>query len=65
MIETLDLVIRVDSAVAHLAETVGKRTWVLWPFIPDWRWQLDREDSLLGIRQLEFFANVSLVIGKK
>ncbi|AIF52434.1 tetratricopeptide repeat protein [Pelosinus sp. UFO1] len=45
LIETLDLVITVDSAVAHLAGTMGKKTWLLLPFDPDWRWQLDREDS--------------------
>ncbi|WP_378954438.1 tetratricopeptide repeat protein [Pelosinus sp. sgz500959] len=45
LIETLDLVITVDSAVAHLAGTMGKKTWVLLPFDPDWRWQLNREDS--------------------
>lgn len=45
LIKNLDLVITVDSAVAHLAGTMGKKTWVLLPFDPDWRWQLDREDS--------------------
>lgn len=45
LIANLDLVITVDSAVAHLAGAMGKTTWVLVPFAPDWRWQLDREDS--------------------
>lgn len=45
LVETLDLVITVDTAMAHLAGTMGKRTWILLPFDPDWRWQLDREDS--------------------
>lgn len=45
LIENLDLVITVDTAVAHLAGTMGKKTWVLIPFDPDWRWQLEREDS--------------------
>ncbi|MBU2699889.1 tetratricopeptide (TPR) repeat protein [Sporomusaceae bacterium BoRhaA] len=44
-IKNLDLVISVDSAVAHLAGAMGKRTWTLLPFDCDWRWQLDREDS--------------------
>lgn len=45
LIENLDLVITVDSAVAHLAGALGKETWLLVPFAPDWRWQLAREDS--------------------
>jgi len=44
-IENLDLIITVDSAVAHLAGAMGKETWLLVPFAPDWRWQLDRKDS--------------------
>lgn len=45
VIRNLDLVITVDSAVAHLAGAMGKPTWLLLPFNPDWRWQLKREDS--------------------
>jgi len=41
----LDLLITVDTLVAHLAGSIGRPTWVLLPFAPDWRWQLDREDS--------------------
>ncbi|MEN6566328.1 MAG: tetratricopeptide repeat-containing glycosyltransferase family protein [Veillonellales bacterium] len=45
LIANLDLVITVDSAVAHLSGAMGKKTWLLVPFAPDWRWQLEREDS--------------------
>lgn len=45
LISHLDLIITVDSAVAHLAGAMGKSTWLLLPFAPDWRWQIDREDS--------------------
>ena len=41
----LDLVIAVDTSVAHLAGALAKPLWVLLPFIPDWRWLLDRDDS--------------------
>ena len=45
LVSELDLVISVDTSVAHLAGALGKPIWVLLPFIPDWRWLLDREDS--------------------
>jgi hypothetical protein len=43
--ELMDIVISVDTSVAHLAGMLGKPTWVLLPFIPDWRWLLDRDDN--------------------
>jgi len=45
LISNLDLVITVDTSVAHLSGAMGKPTWVLIPFCPDWRWMLDRTDS--------------------
>ena len=44
-IANLDLVITVDTAVAHLAGALGKPVWILLTRNPDWRWLLDREDS--------------------
>jgi tetratricopeptide (TPR) repeat protein len=43
--ELMDLVISVDTSVAHLSAALGQTTWILLPYVPDWRWLLDREDS--------------------
>jgi len=45
VIQALDLVITVDTAVGHLAGALGKPVWTLLPFVPDWRWMLHRPDS--------------------
>jgi tetratricopeptide (TPR) repeat protein len=45
LISRLDLVITVDTSVAHLAGALGRPTWILLPYSPDWRWLLNREDS--------------------
>ena len=45
MIACLDVVITVDTSVAHLAGALGRRTWILLPYTPDFRWLLDRDDS--------------------
>lgn len=46
LITNLDLVICVDTAVAHLAGALNIPVWVLLPYHPDWRWLLQREDSI-------------------
>ncbi|MBI1206202.1 MAG: tetratricopeptide repeat protein [Azospirillum sp.] len=45
LIENLDLVLSVDTSIAHLAGALGKPVWILLPFAPDWRWLLHRSDS--------------------
>lgn len=45
LIANLDLVITVDTSIAHLAGGMGKPVWTLIPFAPDWRWLQHREDT--------------------
>jgi len=45
VLKGLDLVITVDTAVAHLAGALGVPVWIAVAFAPDWRWLLEREDS--------------------
>ena len=45
IINNLDLIVSVDTSVTHLAGALGKHVWVLLPFVPDWRYLLDRKDS--------------------
>jgi Flp pilus assembly protein TadD len=45
IINNLDLVITIDTAIAHLAGALNKPVWLLLPFSPDWRWFLNRDDS--------------------
>ena len=54
----LDLILTVDTSVAHLGGGLGLPVWVMLPFLPDWRWMLERDDSpwyptLRLFRQLE------------
>lgn len=45
LLQALDLVITVDTSVAHLAGALGRPVWILLPYAPDWRWILERDDS--------------------
>lgn len=45
LISNLDIIISVDTAVAHLAGALGRPVWILLPYAPDWRWMLEREDT--------------------
>ena len=45
VMKNLDLVITIDTSIAHLAGALGVPVWVILPKVPDWRWMLDRDDS--------------------
>jgi ADP-heptose:LPS heptosyltransferase len=45
VLQHLDLLISVDTAVVHLAGALGRPVWTLLHYSPDWRWMLDREDT--------------------
>jgi ADP-heptose:LPS heptosyltransferase len=45
LLSCLDVIITVDTSVAHLAGALARPTWILLPYAPDYRWLLDREDS--------------------
>jgi hypothetical protein len=44
-LQNIDLLITVDTSVAHLAGAIGTPVWTLLPHAPDWRWMLNRDDS--------------------
>ena len=45
LVAEMDLVISVDTSVAHLAGALGKAVWILLPYAPDYRWMIERSDS--------------------
>ncbi|MBF0382641.1 MAG: hypothetical protein HQL69_16590, partial [Magnetococcales bacterium] len=45
VIANLDIVITIDTATAHLSGAMGKETWVLLPYSPDWRWGLEQDKT--------------------
>jgi tetratricopeptide (TPR) repeat protein len=55
LIETLDVVIAVDTAVAHLAGAMGRSTFLLLPFAPDWRWPPSRPDDTAWYPSMRLF----------
>lgn len=53
-INNLDLIISVDTSIAHLAGALGKATWMLVPYAPDWRWFLNT-DECIWYKSLKLF----------
>jgi ADP-heptose:LPS heptosyltransferase len=45
LIAEMDLIITVDTSLAHLAGSMGRDCWIMLPFNPDWRWLMGRQDS--------------------
>jgi Tfp pilus assembly protein PilF len=45
ILESLDLLVTVDTSVAHLAGAMAKPVWIMLPYAPDWRWLLERNDT--------------------
>ncbi len=45
-VSALDLIISTSNTTAHIAGALGKRVWTLLPYMPDWRWMLNRNDTL-------------------
>jgi ADP-heptose:LPS heptosyltransferase len=53
IIKNLDLIITADTSLAHLSATLGKKTWIVLPFVSDWRWFRDEKKSI-------WYENVTL-----
>lgn len=68
IIQHLDLIITVDTSLAHLAGALGKSVWILLPFAPDWRWMLKREDTpwypKMRLFRQEMAGNWGVVFGR-
>jgi ADP-heptose:LPS heptosyltransferase len=45
LMQSLDLIITPDTAIAHLAGALGRPVWVALKYVPEWRWLLNRADS--------------------
>jgi len=58
IIKHLDLVITADTSTAHLSATLKRKTWIILPFVSDWRWFLDESNS-------KWYENVTLYRSKK
>jgi tetratricopeptide (TPR) repeat protein len=58
-VENLDLLISVDTSVAHLAGALGKPVWMLIPYFPDWRWFLDTE-KCVWYNSLQIFRQAKI-----
>ncbi len=46
ILDKIDLLISIDTATAHMAGALGKPCWTMIPFVPDWRWRLETEESI-------------------
>ena len=45
LVALMDMVLSIDTSMAHLAGALGKPVWIMLPFSADWRWLLDRADT--------------------
>ena len=63
-VAALDLVISIDNTTVHMAGALGEKVWTLLPYIPDWRWMLEREDTP-WYPSMSYFDKVKLEIGQE